>query len=125
MAPEKLLVSWIEINDHADLLTKQIKGSKTKFSKIFAIPRGGLVLGVMLSHRLGIPMAKEQDGQSDTLIVDEIWDTGKTAIQYCAKGQKFACIHFKPEANKTDKKPDFYCSETDAWVNYPWECAEK
>lgn len=125
MAPEKLLVSWIEINDYVESLTKQIKDSNIKFSRIFSIPRGGLVIGVMLSHRLGIPMAKEQDGQSDTLVVDEIWDTGKTATEYCAKNQKFACIHFKPQANKTSKKPDFYCAETDAWVNYPWEYTEE
>lgn len=125
MAPEAVSISWAEINNYVNLLTKQVKNSKTKFSRIFAIPRGGLVIGVMLSHRLGIPMTKEQDGQKDTLIVDEIWDTGKTATEYCEKNQKFACIHFKPEANKTDKKPDFYCAETNAWINYPWESAEK
>ena len=121
MAKEVLSVSWSEINTYAETLAQQIKKSKEKFSRIYAIPRGGLVIGVMLSHRLGIPMVYEQDGKLDTLIVDEIWDTGKTATEYRREGQKFACIHFKPEANKTSRKPDFYCEETNAWVNYPWE----
>ncbi len=125
MAPEVVSISWSEINNYVNLLVKQIKNDKTKFSRIYAIPRGGLILGVMLSHRLGLPMIKEQDGQKDTLIVDEIWDTGKTATEWCKRGQKFACIHFKPEANKTGEKPDFYCAETNAWINYPWEYPEK
>jgi len=122
---EIVSVSWSEIDEYVKLLVKQIKDSNIKFSKIYAIPRGGLVLGVMLSHRLGIPMVTEYDKENETLIVDEIWDTGKTATQYCAKDQKFACIHFKPCANKTDKKPDFYCAEANAWINYPWEAPEK
>lgn len=125
MGSEVVPISWSEINTYVNLLVDKIKNSKFKFSRIYAIPRGGLVLGVMLSHRLGLPLIIEQDGQKDTLIVDEIWDTGKTAIEYCKKGQKFACIHFKPLANKTDKKPDFYCAEANAWINYPWESSEK
>jgi len=66
-------------------------------------------------------MVFEQDCQPDTLIVDEVWDTGKTAIEWVKEGQKIACIHFKPKANQTNKKPDFYCAETEAWINYPWE----
>lgn len=54
-----------------------------------------------------------------------IWDTGKTATGYCVNNQKFACIHFKPEANKTGRKPDFYCAETNAWIKDPWEFSEK
>lgn len=125
VSEEVLSISWSEINDYVNILAEQIKNSKVKFSKIFAVPRGGLVVGVMLSHKLGIPIINKQDKQKDTLIVDEIWDTGKTATEYCTKDQKFACIHFKPKANKTDKKPDFYCAETNAWINYPWEFSEK
>jgi len=65
------------------------------------------------------------------LIVDDIFDTGKTikAVidQFKLKARKnapedirVAVPYYKPEANLTDRVPDYYLHTTDKWVNFPY-----
>ena len=91
----------------------------------------GLIPAVMLSHQLGIPMAKGDIGP-DTLIVDDICDSGETLDKIVKKYQtlysypfnlKTAVLHYKPhtscfEPTYVQSKPiKFY----DDWIIYPWE----
>ncbi|MDX2005956.1 MAG: phosphoribosyltransferase family protein [Meiothermus sp.] len=62
------------------------------------------------------------------LIVDDVWDSGKTAvavrerIKIAGGKPKVAVLHFKPQKNQfKDDSPDFYATETDAWIVYPWD----
>ncbi|MEW5801341.1 MAG: phosphoribosyltransferase family protein [bacterium] len=65
------------------------------------------------------------------LIVDDIFDTGRTlssviqAIQHRASEKrpeiKVATIFFKPSKNQTTIVPDFYLREVDQWVVFPHE----
>ena len=69
----KYYVDWDEIN----ALVFRLRFKIGFFKNIYGLPRGGLIPAVMLSHQLGIPMAKGDIGP-DTLIVDDICDSGET-----------------------------------------------
>ncbi len=62
------------------------------------------------------------------LIVDDVWDSGRTAyavrerVRRAGGRPKVAVIHYKPErSNFPNDAPDYYAVETDAWVVYPWD----
>jgi hypoxanthine phosphoribosyltransferase len=70
-------VDWDEIEALVFRLSHKILTNDLKFKNIYGLQRGGLIPAVMLSHQLGIPMAKGDIGP-DTLIVDDICDSGET-----------------------------------------------
>lgn len=88
------------------------------FSSVFGVPRGGLIPAVMLSHKLNIPLLlSKQDITPQTLVVDDISDTGATLAEF--KKQKKATIYFHA---KTQTKPDTAVYEkTDKWIKFAWE----
>ena len=53
--------------------------------------QGGLIPAVMLSHRLKIPLVKGDIGP-DTLIVDDICDSGETLDKFVKKTPNFIFI---------------------------------
>ena len=75
-------VDWDEIN----ALVFRLRCKIGFFKNIYGLQRGGLIPAVMLSHQLGIPMAKGDIGP-DTLIVDDICDSGETLDKLVKKYQ--------------------------------------
>ncbi len=74
-----------------------------------------------------IPLGVHVKGNS-WLIVDDIFDTGRTVkevqedlISKGATSVKSACVYYKPGKRKVDIKPDFYIEEYDGWVEFAWE----
>ena len=76
-------------------------------------------------------MIKKLESEDSLLIVDDVFDTGKS-IDQIIKDLKAACKkntpeiriatpYFKPSQNKTDRKPDYYLHETDKWLVFPHE----
>jgi len=67
--------------------------------------------------------------QSKLLVIDDIFDTGKTVeglikeIKEKSKTAniKVATVFFKPDKNQTNIKPDYFVEETDSWVVFPHE----
>jgi hypoxanthine phosphoribosyltransferase len=51
-------VDWDEIEALIFRLSHKILTNDLKFKNIYGLQRGGLIPAVMLSHQLGIPMAK-------------------------------------------------------------------
>ena len=114
---KKIYISWQEIEDLINSNLTKIKNVKD----IYPIPRGGLVIGVMLSHKLNLPFANKIT--KHTLVVDEICDSGKTFIELEEKlGFKLNtfCLHRKSIAKYSS---DIVCKEltTPDWIVYPWE----
>ena len=108
------IITWKEIDIWTAILVAKI--GKEKFGSIFAFPRGGLILGVMLSHRLKIPLLTTIS--SDTLLVDDIADTGGTLKKF---SQKKAVLIWR---NTSAVKPEFFGVEIDSeapWQKFPWE----
>lgn len=116
---KKIIITWEEFERQRKLLVKQIKQSKIKFKGIFAIPKGGLTLGVCLAHDLQLPLLKTA-WREDILVVDEISDFGKTLHKYY-KRNKIAVL---TSTAWTKSPPDFFVSikkDKGDWIQYPWE----
>ena len=62
------------------------------------------------------------------LFVDDVFDTGKTAVavlekaQSCGAEAKIACVYYKSVKNKTGIKPDFFVKDPGSqWLVFPHE----
>ncbi len=62
------------------------------------------------------------------LVVDDVFDTGKTAkavkarIDATGAEMRMACVYWKPEKNKTDLKPDYFTKDVgNDWIVFPHE----
>ncbi len=128
----KYFVTPQEFHDSIIILANKIP--KGKYEYIYAIPRGGLIVGVYLSHYLELEILDKHDFAvrytvylrtndreiiNDILIVDDLSDTGVTLDSFI---QQFdvATIHYKP---RSIVKPTYYVEEcpNDRWIVYPFE----
>lgn len=63
----------------------------------------------------------------NVLVVDDIFDTGRTARRVREEFRpvdcrlRFATLYYKPGRNTTDFRPDYYVRETDRWLVFPHE----
>ncbi len=88
-----------------------------KFTGVYGIPRGGMVLAILYSHKTGIPLLLAP--HKDCLIIDDIADTGETLLHYSKKGYTIATMYYHQQSKV---KPDYYYEEKgDKWIVYPWE----
>lgn len=111
----KIYLSWDDINVLVEDLCDTIASSGVQVTSITGIKRGGLIPAVMISHKLNIPYVDRIN--KDTLVVDDICDTGETLKKSIA--MYTATLHYKPTAIFT---PDFYSKEIGTeWIVYPWE----
>ena len=122
----KIFVTWDEVNDFVNYVAENID---TPINGVYGLPRGGLVLAVMLSHKLGVPMLMSPC--SNCLIVDDICDTGESLIHYVKNscgtadgyflnGYQIATMYYKD--NRLGIKPDIYkYLKGNDWIVFPWE----
>lgn len=111
----KVYLYWDDIVILVEDLCNTIVSSGAQIKSVTGIQRGGLVPAVMISHKLNIPYVSRIN--KDTLVVDDICDTGETLKKSIA--MYTATLHYKPTAVFT---PDFYAKEVGPeWIVYPWE----
>lgn len=116
----KIYLNWHHVEALLDIL---IHKTKPEFTSVMGVPRGGLILAVIISHRLNIPLVFEPT--STTLIVDDICDSGDTFYEIHTKYHlldlKFACLYYKSHTSKFI--PNIYSVEYlgNSWIVYPWE----
>jgi hypoxanthine phosphoribosyltransferase len=116
----KIKVSWDEVHNHVNRLSAQI--AKQDADGIYAIPNGGLILGVMISKETGLPLILDFSKTTQrTAIVDDIADSGDTflTIPDVHKYKTFAMYYrlegkFMPTHYNTDV-------EEGVWLWFPWE----
>lgn len=116
----KVYVTWEEVEILVNDLCEEIKKNIPWVENIKGLPRGGLIPAVMISHKLGLPLLGNVEGRNEnTLIVDDIADSGKTLEGY--KGWSTAVLHYKPHTSSVI--PTVYAEEflIDDWIVYPWE----
>ena len=125
----KYYVDWDEIKVLVDFLCYKIKEQNIHIENIYGIQRGGLIPAVMISHWLDIRMGKGDIGPN-TLIVDDICDSGETLDKLVEKYQtlysypfnlKTAVLHYKPHTSCFE--PTLYAEKwnKNVWLIYPWE----
>jgi len=136
MSFRKLLLGWgnwaRDCHKMEDLIlaTLETEGLKKEDCVIYAPPRGGLVLGVTLSHILEIPMILDLGHVSHkhVLFLDDIVDSGAEAsifLEAYPTGLIFAWVlkrnqHLNPAKDRTKA----LLFATEEWVVFPWEKAE-
>lgn len=75
-------------------------------------------------------LVKHAQGRDSLLIVDDVFDTGLTidvligelrrrASSNTPHDIRVAVPYYKPIRNQTNRVPDYYLHETDAWLMYP------
>jgi len=117
---KKQFYTWNQFEKDSDKLAQLIKKNNKSISGIYGVPRGGLILAVRLSHKLDLPLVLERSSiKKNTLIVDDIADSGKT-LKLFDKADKYitATLFY----NRTSIcKPTYFSRKKENWVVFPWE----
>lgn len=82
-------------------------------------------------HGLGY-VVKNANAENSLLIVDDVFDSGLSVQAVIASLKeesrrntphdiRIATVYYKPSNNKTERTPDYYLYETDAWLVFPHE----
>lgn len=103
-------LTWQDIDNIINKLSPELTG----FNNIYAIPRGGLIPAVILSHKLNISITNKID--SKTLILDDICDSGFT-IEKFLNTNKVACLITLSNTDIIYGKQ----YEKNTWIEFPWE----
>lgn len=119
----KDFVSWELIDECVTDIAFHLKDTGKDFKGVYGIPRGGVILAVLLSHKLDLPYVENPyDYQlDDFIVIDDIADTGKTLKFYEETFEKsyIVTIH---EHEQSIVKPDYsVIDKGDKWIVYPWE----
>ena len=133
----KIYISWNDVDEMIESLYEQLKDEN--IDKVVGISRGGLIPGVMLSHRLNAgfePLEwQTRDGEfqdrikamnfnknlKGTIFVDDICDTSTTIkqIKQLIPKSRWAVLHQKADIELEYVATTLY--NDDRWVVYPWE----
>ena len=119
----KDFVSWELIDECVTDITFHLKDTGKDFKGVYGIPRGGVILAVLLSHKLDLPYVENPyDYQlDDFIVIDDIADTGETLKFYEETFEKsyIVTIH---EHEQSIVKPEYsVIDKGDKWIVYPWE----
>lgn len=112
--------TWADFDKDIEEIVRWAK--ERNFKSVYGIPRGGLMVGVVLSHRLALPLKLEIEKLDiQTLVVDDIADSGRT-LENLDKVLKFKPVVATLFFNRNcSRKADFYIREKKDWVVFPWE----
>lgn len=113
----KIYLSWDDISKLVDVLCEKIPKDLPNVKSLTGVKRGGLIPAVMVSHKLNIPYVDRIN--KDTLVIDDICDTGKTLKRSIASYT--AALHYKPHTSSFTPQVYATLHEGDEWIIYPWE----
>jgi xanthine phosphoribosyltransferase len=147
--PEKAFpVSWDQFHRDTRALSWRLSAQKDKWTSIVCITRGGLVPAAIIARELdirvietvsiasyhdyanqgqlqvlkGISAELMADEGEKVLVIDDLTDTGKTAIEVRRMLPKahFATVYAKPKGVPT---VDTFVTEVsqDTWIYFPWD----
>ena len=118
----KTYISWDEFDNLVDELADMIP--EGVYEGVYAVPRGGLITGVMLSHKVDLPFIDRLQSYygKKFLIVDDIADTGETLNRFKAEIYDYADIATIHYHKQSIVEPAYWVQEKgDKWIVYPWE----
>lgn len=109
-------LTWKEFKEKCLFLAGKIDWNK--YDSIFPVIRGGVYPAIELSEWSGLPIVWKAGENS--LVVDEICDSGATLEIYRKVGLDTAVLHYKGRC----EAPTYYVEQTDKWIVYPWESSK-
>ena len=124
-------IDWTNIESLVGKLSENILKLPRTFSSITTLSRGGLIPSRLLSDSLGIKtiLVDQKIISSDSLFVDDIFDTGKTFYDVFANVDNSSKFVFATLfARRGIKYPEqlIYAEKTfdDSYVVFPWDRLE-
>lgn len=124
-------VSWSEVEKLTKILSEKITSLNQEFSSISTISRGGLVPSRLLADRLGLDkiLVDQKKISSDSLFVDDIYDSGNTfkkIINKVDNPSKFVYATLFARRGKKYPKQLIYAKKTsdNSYIVYPWDKLE-
>ncbi|MFH1173781.1 MAG: hypothetical protein V1725_01465 [archaeon] len=118
---QRIFVTWDMFERAIKHLYDELHVLNRPFDSIYALPRGGLCLGVKLSYMTGLPLITNKERITpNTLVVDDCTNTGKTLSAFA--GNVTAVMFHKPTAQF---RPTLFFQETDKQINFCWESKEE
>lgn len=126
----KKVYTWKDVEDYINNVSKRIKEEVNldECPGIFTFPRGGLVLAVMLSHKLDLPILSNP--AKNCIIIDDICDTGITLKKYSEERSKknYFITTMLVQEDQLFEAAEYNCTvdyfeyvKRKDWVVYPWE----
>ena len=113
---EKVFVSWQDVENFISWLANKTNNFEN-FTGVYGPARGGLVFAVIISNRYNLPFLGAP--QVGCICVDDICDTGDTALAWKNKGYTIATMFYQQQSKV---KPDFWkYKKADKWIVFPWE----
>lgn len=114
--------TWVNLSlDANNLVHKIVKEKNIRIKSVCGIPKGGLVPAAMIAGLLKIPVTDFVG--SETLIVDDILDSGATIAQYKQRfpNNIYAVLVSKKYSPKIENVYVATKKTADCWVEFPWE----
>jgi len=108
-------ISWDDIWQEAEKVAERLDG--TSFKSIHGVLQGGTVPAVLLANYLGVNVTNDPV-VGETLIIDDLVDSGKTLQEFKDKGFYVDAFYRKPKSPK-DLAPE--AKELEGWLSFPWE----
>ena len=116
MTVEKEYVTWNDIEEFIDRLAEDTNNFEG-YTGVYGPARGGVVYATIISNRYDLPYLGAPT--VGCLCVDDICDSGDTALAWKQKGYKIA-THYYKENDKIE--PDYWLrNKDDKWIVFPWE----
>ena len=116
MTVEKEYVTYNDIEEFILKLAKDTNNFKD-FNGVYGPARGGLLYAILISERYNLPFLGAP--QRGCLCIDDICDSGDTALAWRQKGYTIA-THYYKEGAKVE--PDYWWKlKGDKWIVFPVE----
>jgi len=112
--------TWQKLEESVDMLARWYEEEEHLFDFIYGVSRGGLIPAVMLSHRLEIPLTIDMP-EGNTLVVDDIYETGKTLDKFLEAGLKCAVLVHKRIKPRPANLTITMAVMESTWVEFAWE----
>lgn len=115
-------VKWKQYDADIHLLAERIEEADIELHCLYAIPRGGLVIGTHLSHLLGLPLTDNPYGTY--MVVDDVSDSGQTLQEFTTKRFGKNCVIATLYIKEgTSVVPTFFTRsfKKKEWIEFPWE----
>jgi hypoxanthine phosphoribosyltransferase len=144
-----ITLDWDDIDE---LVARLVAKLPRDYDLLLVITRGGMVPACLISERLDLrnivaaavmfytAVGKTLDEpvflefpadplllDRRVLIVDDVWETGKTAtvvrrrVREAGGRPDVAVLHYKPGRSAFAERPEYYAETTDDWIVYPWD----
>ena len=111
----KEYVTWNDVEEYIDFLATQVNFEN--FTGVYGPARGGVTFAAIISNRYNLPYLGAP--QVGCLCVDDICDSGDTALAWRQKGYTIATMYYKEGAKV---KPEIWWKEkSNKWIIFPWE----